>query len=153
MTNTRNTGTKCSSNLWSLLTTIGVVLMMGSCKVEEMVANEATKEIQGTWHISKATRNGTDITDKFDFSGFKIVFQTDGSFQLGQPVPFIVSQNGRYALDDPQYPFQIKFDQENQAGEATSAFEYPIVDGQRSLTLTFSTGCATNIYRYTLRRD
>ncbi len=153
MNNKRNNGTPRTCRLLGLTTGMGLILMMGSCKVEEIVKNEATKEIRGSWHISKATRNGTDITDKFDFSDFRITFLEDGSYQLGQPVPFIVSQNGRYALDDPQYPFQIKFDQGNQSGETTSAFDYPIVDGQRILTLTFSTGCATNTYRYTLKRD
>src|SRR5690606_25141508 len=103
-----------------------------------------------TWHIKKATRNGTDITEKFDFSDFHIQFREDGTFQIHNPVPFIVKKNGSYRLDDPQYPFRVSFVEEGNDVPVVSDFEYPIVAGQRALTLSFQVGCVHNTYRYTV---
>lgn len=151
--------TKCTKGTISSRTLSGLALAMAllttvvSCKTEEIAVEESAKQIHGSWRIAEATRNGTDITDKFDFSTFTITFQEDGTYQLGQPLPFIVSRNGTYTLDDPQYPFQIKFEQEIGDGAVSSDFDYPIVEGKRNLSLTFSSGCASNTYRYTLVRE
>lgn len=123
-----------------------------SCKMDEIAATEATKKIQGSWHVAKATRNGTDITEKFDFKAFRITFGEDGHYQLEYPLPFIVSANGTYSLDDPQYPFQIQFKEDQNGREANSSFDYPIVEEGRNLNLTFSTGCSSNTYIYTLEK-
>ncbi len=138
---------------WGAILCAAAIVTVGSCKVEEIMTEEAVKDVKGSWRIAKATRNGADITDKFDFSGFGITFNADGSYQLQQPIPFIVSVAGTYALDDPRYPFQIAFEQEGTDGTVDSEFEYPILDGQRALTLTFHPGCASNTYRYTLVRS
>jgi len=124
-----------------------------SCKMEEIAAVESIKQIQGSWRISKATRNGTDITEKFDFSPFRITFNENGSYKVQYPLPFIVSGEGEYTLDDPNYPFQIKFKEAQSNKEVSSSFDYPIVEGSRNLYLTFSVGCTANTYIYTLIKN
>ncbi|GAA4808673.1 DUF5004 domain-containing protein [Olivibacter ginsenosidimutans] len=124
--------------------------MLYSCKTDEIATVESVKQIQGSWQITKATRNGTDITEKFDFSPFRITFQADGNYQIEHALPFIVAKDGAYALDDPQYPFQIKFKEAETNREVGSSFDYPIVGGTRNLSLTFSAGCSSNTYVYTL---
>lgn len=126
---------------------------MTACKMEEIAAIESAKDVRGIWHINKATRNGTDITSKFDFSAFSINFKENGTYAVENPLPFIVWGDGSYTLDDPQYPFQIKFIEAEQSSETSSNFDYPIVKGKRNLLLTFSTGCEANTYVYTLVKD
>lgn len=130
-----------------------LIAFCASCKTEAIITVESAKEIAGNWRVTQASRNGTDITEKFDFSGFSITFNEDGTYRLQQPLPFIVSESGSFALDDPQYPFQISFTAANSDGAVSSSFEYPIVAGRRNLLLTFSPGCGSNTYRYTLIRD
>jgi len=122
-----------------------------SCKVENLnPINEPVKDISGSWQVIKATRNGTDLTSIVDFSLFRVNF-TAGNYTLVNSLPFIVQQNGTYSLNNPQYPFQIIFTAAGGTPVAT-AFNYPIVDGQRILTLTFSPGCPQNSYVYTLQK-
>jgi hypothetical protein len=122
-----------------------------SCKVEQLKpATEAVKDISGNWTVVAATRNGTDLTSIVDFSQFKLTFSA-GKYTLVNKLPFLVSQNGAYSLDDPQYPFQISFTPAGGKAVAT-AFTYPIVAGVRQLTLTFSPGCPNNVYVYTFQK-
>ncbi|GHE35715.1 DUF5004 domain-containing protein [Sphingobacterium griseoflavum] len=130
-----------------------LICLFFSCKSQEEFIPETPKEITGVWRISKAVRNGADITEKFNFNDFRVDFKSDGTYQLSQPIPFIVSTNGTYTLDDPQYPFEIKFDETSTGYSVSSLFEYPIVQGKRQLSLTFHTGCNTNSYTYTLIAD
>ena len=133
---------------YGLLSLLAIQLV--SCKMEEIAQVESMKQIQGNWRITHATRNGTDITEKFDFSAFRITFGEDGRYHLQHPLPFIVAEDGVFSLDDPQYPYHIKFVETGNSREAISSFEYPIVAGARNLYLTFSPGCGTNTYIYTL---
>jgi hypothetical protein len=122
-----------------------------SCKVEGLnPASEPVKDISGSWQVIKATRNGADLTSLIDFSQFRVNFQA-GNYTLVNNLPFIVSQNGTYSLNSPQYPFQIAFTAAGAAPVATS-FNYPIVNGKRILTLSFSPGCPQNAYVYTLQK-
>jgi hypothetical protein len=122
-----------------------------SCKVESLKpAAEVPKDITGNWAVIAATRNGTDLTGLVDFSQFKLTF-TGTNYTLVNKLPFLVSQNGTYSLDDPQYPFQISFTATGAKAVAT-AFTYPIVNGARHLTLTFSPGCPNNVYIYTFQK-
>jgi hypothetical protein len=126
--------------------------ILTSCKVEHLApAKEAPKDISGNWVVVAATRNGTDLTALVDFSQFKLNFN-QGKYTLVNRLPFLVSQNGTYSLDDPQYPFQISFTQTGSTAVAT-AFTYPIVNGVRQLTLTFSPGCTNNTYVYTFQKS
>lgn len=122
-----------------------------SCKVESLKPTaEAVKDISGNWTVIAATRNGTDLTSIVDFTQFKLSFN-EGKYTLVNKLPFLVSQNGTYALDDPQYPFQISFTPAGSKAVST-AFTYPIVNGVRHLTLTFSPGCPNNTYIYTFQK-
>src|SRR6266850_7860612 len=78
-----------------LLTICAAGLM--ACKPEHLVLpGEPMKQLSGNWQIIKATRNGTDLTTRFDFSHFRIQF-TDSSYTIDSLVPFIVSKNGKWA--------------------------------------------------------
>lgn len=122
-----------------------------ACKQERLViSSEPVKELSGSWSIIKATRNGTDLTSRFDFSHFRINF-SDSSYTIDSLVPFIVSRNGKWSFDDPQYPFNINFT-ETDSAEKTSALQFPVVSGQRNVTITFSPGCTLNSYQYTLQK-
>lgn len=142
--------TKYSPSVYTYACLLLLGMQLISCKMEEITTVESVKQIQGSWQITKATRNGTDITEKFDFSPFRITFQADGNYQIQHPLPFIVAKDGVYSLDDPQYPFQIKFKEAETNREVGSSFDYPIVAGTRNLYLTFSAGCSSNTYVYTL---
>jgi len=133
------------------LLVIFALLGWTSCKVESLKPPaEATKDVSGNWVVIAATRNGTDLTSIVDFSQFKLSF-SQGKYTLINKLPFLVSQNGTYSLDDPQYPFQISFTPTGSKAVST-AFTYPIVNGVRQLTLTFSPGCPNNTYVYTFQK-
>lgn len=125
-----------------------------SCELIEANENEfaveSEKSITGTWEIINVTRNGQDITEKFDFSKFKINFLSDHHYTIENPVPFLVYENGMWSLDDPNYPFQITF--EGMDDLTRVDFSYPIKGGERQLHFTFSPGCKNNTYKYSLKR-
>jgi hypothetical protein len=127
------------------------VMAFTSCKVEKLTpVAESTKDISGDWTVISATRNGTDLMSVVDFSQFKVSFK-DGKYTLINKLPFLVSNDGTYSFDDPQYPFKISFTATGSPAVAT-AFTYPIVNGIRQLTLTFSPGCPGNTYVYTFKK-
>ncbi|MBO9202462.1 MULTISPECIES: DUF5004 domain-containing protein [Niastella] len=122
-----------------------------ACKPELLVTpSEPTKGLSGSWQIIKATRNGTDLTTRFDFSRFRINF-TDSSYTIDSLVPFIVSRNGKWSFDDPTFPFSLSF-QPTDSSARTSPLQYPVTGGQRNLIISFSPGCSLNTYQYTLQK-
>ncbi len=114
--------------------------------------NESQKDITGTWMITKASRNGTDITALLDFSQFRITFKEDNTYTIDNYLPFLVKSAGTWSLDDPQYPFNLVFKENNTPEAALSALHYPVVDGKRMISLSFSPGCYTNIYTYVFQK-
>ncbi|WP_295799064.1 DUF5004 domain-containing protein [Mucilaginibacter sp.] len=140
---------KQTKTKWLLL--FFAAMAFASCKVEHLTpAKESVKDISGDWVVISATRNGTDLMSLIDFSQFKLSFK-DGKYTLVNRLPFLVSKDGAYSLDDPQYPFKISFTATGSPAVAT-AFTYPIVNGVRQLTLTFSPGCPNNTYVYTFKK-
>ena len=126
-------------------------LVFFACKPEMLIApSEPTKDLSGNWQIIKATRNGTDLTARFDFSGFRIRF-TDSTYTIDSLVPFIVNRNGKWAFDDPTYPFTLSF-QATDSNAKSSPLLFPVTGGQRNLIITFSPGCSANTYQYTLQK-
>ncbi|MDF2192316.1 DUF5004 domain-containing protein [Paraflavitalea sp. CAU 1676] len=125
------------------------ILVLAACQKEkELVFTESNKPLTGSWKIVKALRNGEDMTSRFDFTAFRINFK-DSSYTITDPVPFVVNKNGKWRFDDPQYPLELTFQPEG--GNATKpVFKYPVVKGKRSLILTFSPGCTSSKYEYTL---
>lgn len=133
-----------------LLQMMLLAAVLFACKPERLsVPAEPVKDIQGSWQVIKATRSGTDLTSRFDFSKFRIHF-TDSTYTLDNLVPFIVSKNGRWAFDNPNYPFTLSFTLPDST--AQSPFQYPVVGGQRNIIITFSPGCSSNSYQYTLQK-
>jgi len=128
-----------------------ILAVFAACKPEHMaIPSEPLKDINGSWQIIKATRNGTDLTTRFQFSQFRIHF-TDSTYTIDSLVPFIVSKSGRWAFDDPHYPFSLSFTATDSATKS-SPLLYPVVEGQRNIIITFSPGCTTNAYQYTLQK-
>jgi hypothetical protein len=134
-----------------LLLIMAVMLIASSCKTERVLPQkEALKDIAGNWQVIKATRNGTDLTGMVDFSQFRLNF-ANGNYTMENKLPFLVNQNGSFSLDDPQYPFKITFTPTG-AQPVSTLFTYPILNGKRQLSLTFSPGCANNSYVYVLQQ-
>jgi len=132
-----------------------LMISFSACKMEKTSpTKEAVKDISGNWKIIKATRNGADLTAIVDFSQFRLNF-SQGKYALLNKVPFLVSQDGTYTLDDPKYPFKITFTGTGGGGSTTpvaTAFNFPIVNGERQLTITFSPGCTNNTYVYVFQK-
>jgi len=122
-----------------------------ACKPERLIVpSEPVKNVAGSWQIIKATRNGTDLTTRFDFSHFRVQF-SDSSYSIDSLVPFIVNKNGKWTFDNPNYPFFLSFKPTDSAAK-TSQLLYPVVNGQRNIIITFSPGCSLNSYQYTLQK-
>lgn len=140
-------------NKLNFLLIILSILVWTSCKTDKITPiTEPVKDLTGTWKIIKATRNGADLFGLVDstvinFNKFSIDFK-DGKYTLNNPLPFIVSLNGTYALDNPQLPFTINFMQTGAPTPASTTFSYPIINGTRELVLVFSPGCSQNTYSY-----
>ncbi|MBE9585811.1 DUF5004 domain-containing protein [Mucilaginibacter sp. JRF] len=131
--------------------------MASACKTERIVpvVDESVKSLNGTWAIVSATQNGRELTKVTgimdELSQFRITF-TDDKYTIQNPVPFIVSGNGAYKFNDPQYPFDITFTADTASAPQKSTFLFPVVQGERRFTLTFSPGCDKNVYKYTLKK-
>ena len=134
-----------------------LLLAVASCKVDKIKdVTEPVKDISGSWRIIKATRNGTDLTTVVDtniysISKFRINF-SGGKYTITNPLPFLVTGDGTYALDNPQYAFTITFSATGSTTPVSTAFSYPIVDGTRVLNLVFSPGCPQTTYTYSLEK-
>jgi hypothetical protein len=120
------------------------------CKPEnKLISTETVKNVSGAWEIVRATENGANLMPYFNFSNFRITF-TDSTYAIDSLVPFIVSRNGKWAFNDPQYPFSIMFTPTDSA-TVSSPLQFPVVGGVRNLIITFSPGCPQNSYQYTLQ--
>lgn len=138
-------------NIFKALLMMAVVILAASCKTEKVLPQkEALKDISGNWQVIRATRNGTDLSGLVDFSKFKINFN-EGSYKLENKLPFLVATDGTFSLDDPLYPFKITFTA-NGGQPIATPFTYPIVNGKRQLSISFSPGCANNTYVYVLQK-
>ena len=116
-------------------------------------AKEAMKDMSGTWRLKTVTRNGVNITQQMDFSRFRLNLNADGTYSIQNYLPFVVSGDGTWAVNDPQHPMLLTFKENGSAEGINLDFSYPIVDGSRTLSITLSPGCHTNSYVYTLYRD
>lgn len=116
-------------------------------------SEEAVKEINGTWKIVQATRNGADITALMDFTQFRIQFNSDGTYTIQNYLPFVVQSNGTWNLDDPQYPFNLNLTESDSGVTLATPFNYPVVNGVRRIVMSFSPGCQNNIYTYLFEKE
>ena len=130
-----------------------LVLFFSTCKKTSPTNGlESDKTLTGSWKIVRVLQNNTDITTELDISKFTVKFTDDSYVLENQQVPFIVSKNGKWAFNDPQYPFTISFNQEGSATAVKSDLFFPIVGETRQLTITFNAGCEKNSYQYTLAK-
>ncbi len=113
---------------------------------------EATKNLSGDWVISTVTRNSIDITDRVDFTKFVLHLKEDGTYKIDNYLPFVTKNEGKWTTDDPQYPFRIFFEESGKEGQSEVEFNYPSVDGIRSLQVKLSPGCGSNSYVYTMQK-
>ncbi len=129
------------------------ILILTSCKeeVSTTVSGESVKDITGKWEIVSLLRNGEDLTERMDLSKFRIVFNADGTYTLEDRFAFIVDGPGTYNLSDPQYPFGLVMTPQAQP-EAKAKFQFPVIKGERQLSLTMSMGCASNTYQFNFKR-
>lgn len=136
-----------------LYTCLGLCLIIfSSCQKDLIKLVESQKDISGTWKIVKIVRNKEDLTSRVDLSSFRIVFNSDKTYALQGQFPFIVNDAGTFSLDDPQYPFNIGFQEQSSATKTSIKFDYPIVGAQRQIILTISPGCSNNTYEYTFEK-
>lgn len=128
------------------------LILVTSCQKDLVKLVESPKDISGTWKIEKVVRNKEDLTSRLDLSSFSIIFNSDNTYSLQGQFPFIVNNGGTFTLDDPQYPFNIGFQEQNSTTKTSIKFNYPIVGAQRHIILTISPGCSSNTYEYTFKK-
>ncbi len=130
------------------------MIVLYSCKNELLntITDEPVKEITGTWKIVSISRNGEQLEKRLDLSKFRITFNADGSYTLKNKFAFAVSEPGSYTLNDPQYPSALIM---TQQGKETGKvkFQFPVIEGKRNMSLTFSPGCEGNTYQYDFIRE
>ena len=114
---------------------------------------EVAKNVGGVWKLKSVTRNDIDITSDMDFSKFELHITNDGRYHIENYLPFVVEKDGTWSTDDPLYPFQLSFLEDGATSSVNVDFNFPVVNGQRSLNITLSPGCANNVYTYTLERN
>lgn len=129
-----------------------LLFFISACKRQEIAVPEQVKDLSGEWRITKAVRNGVDITTLTDFTKFRLRFAQENQYSIENPLPFLVNKNGNYSLDDPKYPLRITFSQAGTGDPVSTSFAYPVVNGKRNLVFSFSPGCTSNTYLYTLER-
>jgi hypothetical protein len=67
---------------------------------------------------------------------------------LENRLPFPVTTDGVWKIDDPAYPFMITFTENGSEQAVEVGIQYPIADGARRLSITHSPGCSDNKYVY-----
>lgn len=113
---------------------------------------EAVKNVSGVWTLKNVTRNDIDITSDMDFSKFELHITNDGRYHIENYLPFVVEKDGTWTTDDPLYPYQLSFHEDGATSRVNVNFNFPVVNGQRTLLITLSPGCASNVYTYVLER-
>jgi hypothetical protein len=137
--------------LLSLFTLVTIMSCIMSCDDDDIdPVQEASKPLDGSWQIVQVFRNEVDMTESIDVSKFRLNFSTDGTYTIDNYLPFVVRSNGKFSLDDPQYPFKIIFREDAMQEAVSIGFTYPVVLGKRQIHLTFSPGCVNNKYEYVL---
>ena len=91
----------------------------------------------------------------FDKDGFKFSRFNKNNYKLtftieNNNIPFVANENGTWLLDDPAYPFHISFKAKDSITIGVADLSVPVVMGKRKMVITFSPGCNSNKYIYTL---
>ena len=131
-----------------------VGLMAASCDSYKDSDNpdkivEADKDLSGVWQLTEVKRNGIDISEHYDFGRFKLHLDKNGRYMLENRLPFPVTEDGAWQIDDPAHPFMITFTEDDVTGDPTKVeISFPNVHGERQLGIKHSPGCGSNIYQY-----
>ncbi|WP_245893035.1 DUF5004 domain-containing protein [Parapedobacter indicus] len=128
---------------------------LSSCEdgISNVSTAEAAKDITGSWKVVQLTRNGEDLSERLDLTDFRIDFNPDGTYTLAEQLPFIANAPGTYSLSDPQYPFALILRPEGVQEDVVARFQFPVVEGERQLSLSFSLGCESNVYQFNFERE
>jgi len=129
--------------------------LLVSCADEtaNMLAEEPPKDIAGSWKVVQLVRNGEDLTQRMNLAGYRLELKADGTYSVGEQLPFALEGTGVYRLNDPQYPFTLLMASEEAEEEVSMTFQYPILRGKRRLSLSFSLDCSGNSYQYHFERE
>lgn len=142
--------------LFKLFFLIVISISILSCDMignsEQINEDELIKNLDGKWILKSVARNGVDITGDFDFSKFVLNLNADGTYSFDNYLPFAVKDDGTWSVDDPQYPYHLIFKEGTTEEEITVGINYPIVKGERHITITTSPGCYVNSYLYEFMR-
>lgn len=115
---------------------------------------EVNLDVSGNWQVISASRNGVDITTLLEFTRFKLNLNENGMFTIENYLPFVTKEtSGKWAIDDPVFPFRLSFYDSNGSNEIVATLNYPVVEGKRRIMLTFSPGCASNTYSYIFEKN
>ncbi|MGI6242232.1 MAG: DUF5004 domain-containing protein [Prevotella sp.] len=139
-------------------TLLAAIVLMAGCSSFDDDSNpygtsEALKDLSGIWKLQNVTRNDIDITQEMDFTKFSLNIHPDGTYHIDNYLPFVVEKDGTWNTDNEQYPFRLTFTEDGATEGTTIDINYPIVNGSRSLNISLSPGCSSNIYTYTLLRS
>jgi hypothetical protein len=128
-----------------------LIVSLYGCKIEKEASSEPIKGFKGNWRITSVTRNAEDITATVDSAGLRLTLHDDNSFTIvNNNIPFVANENGTWLLDDPAYPFHISFKAKDSVSMNIADLSAPVVMGKRKMVITFSPGCNSNKYIYTL---
>jgi len=131
---------------------LSLILIVCSCNLfEDVNSGSGNKEVHldvaGNWQIISASRNGSDITSTLAFTRFKLNLNENGMYSIENYLPFVTKKtSGRWAIDDPVFPFRLFFYDTDGSNEIVAILNYQIYEGKRRIILTFSPGCASNTY-------
>lgn len=127
--------------------------ILSSCQTTKESFTEPVKDLNGTYRITNVVRNSVDITQWVDSSGFRLMMMSDNTYTLqGNSIPFLVNSNGKWSVDDPQYPYNLTFNPTDSTNAFTGRIGTPVSKGQRGMQVTFSPGCPNNSYVYTFEK-
>ena len=136
-----------------LLLLLLAIVFFTSCQTTKEALTEPQKNLNGTYKIIKITRNTVDITQYVDSTGFRLTLANDNTYTLqSNNIPFIVNSNGKFSIDDPQYPYNLSFTPTDSTKTFVGSIGTPVSQGLRNLEVTFSPGCHANSYVYTFEK-
>lgn len=131
-----------------------LMVVVASCTTKKELLMEPVKDLNALWRIQNVTRNSVDITQFIDSAGFRLMLSGDSSYMLeGNNIPFLVDAGeGKWATNDPQYPYRITFIPKDSTVTFNGSIETPASKGERTLSISFSPGCRSNTYVYTFEK-
>ncbi|MDN3493539.1 DUF5004 domain-containing protein [Winogradskyella bathintestinalis] len=140
-----------------------LVLLVSNCTEDATINADGFKEfpvnINGNWTIDRATQNGNDISEKLDFETFTLNLDYNGD----QPTTFSIpvfnipfgteSLSGTWKFDDITYPTKLIFTGNDGNSSAINLVTVPLTSEVNNFSLEFSSGCDSNIYVYSFKKN